>query len=285
MDMQVSLHGKRSFLTRANHYTGDDFLGPLIGKYGIPGSDQMTAPALWQSSLLEDDFLGAAIHPALWTLAKGSDGGCANFAVLAGQINGVARGTTGAGAGATMAVNGVEMTAGLNFQANKGGFSGGSLGVAGSLIVELSVKPSAITTICMFFGLTNSLSLQMPFTNSADVITANAADAVGFLFDTAATTQRTNLVGVNNSGTPQQTILPTTAPSSGAPDTAAFHRYRLELNASGDTDFYIDGTVVGSRMLAACRPNQPLTPCIAAFTRAAGSANMDVDWAYLIQGR
>jgi hypothetical protein len=38
-------------------------------------------------------------------------------------------------------------------------------------------------------------TLQMPFTNGNDVITENANDAVGFLFDTGATTQKFWSVG------------------------------------------------------------------------------------------
>lgn len=267
---QVSLHGKRLTITSAGHLTGDGFMGDLIGHPERMGSDILASYSPINDCVFFDDFVGATIDQAWTHPTKGSDGGTVDFAINA-QLGGAIRGTTGAGAGATMAVNGVQIDSALNWQANKG-----------ALTLEMSVKPSAITTICMFFGFTNQVAaLKMPFTNSADTISADAAnsDAVGFSFDTSATTQHTFLAGVNNAGTPQQQTLGV------APDTAAYHRYRLEINTSGDTDFYIDGAVVGSRMLAALRPNQPLSPVVAVFTRAAGSANMDCDWVYVRQQR
>lgn len=274
MDILTSMHGRRFGLGRLRNppsgvlkefNTGEAYGGPVVGL--ADGQEFITAPSPRDIMWFEDDFIGKTIGNA-WDTQKGSDAACVNFAVNA-QLGGVVRGTTGANAGVSMATNGVQLDLSLNWQANKG-----------FLVMEASVKPSAITTICIFVGFTNQVaSLQMPFTISGASVTANAADAVGFSFDTAATAATIKLLGVNNSGTAQQ------QDTGLAPSTSAFHTYRVAVDVSGNALFYRNGVQVGSQMASALRATVPLTPCIAAFTRAAGSANIDCDYIYAVCGR
>jgi hypothetical protein len=67
-----------------------------------------------------DDFEGAALSGSWTHPTKGSDGATADFAILA-DVNGKVRGTTGAGAGGTMAANGIQLDRALNWKANQGG--------------------------------------------------------------------------------------------------------------------------------------------------------------------
>ena len=221
---------------------------------------------------LFDDFGGAAISNA-WGVEKGSDGGAANFAINA-ALNGTVRGTTGAGAGATMAVNGVQLDYALNFEAD-------SLGLA----MQARVKLSAITTIACFVGFTNQIgTLQMPCTGSgaANGLTFNAADCVGMLFDTTMTTKDWWCVG-------QAGSTPATAQDSGfAPVAATYDIFRINVDGSGNATFWHGNalaaggaTQIGVLMKAAVTKTVPLTPVIAAFRRSAASATLDVDYVYV----
>jgi hypothetical protein len=209
---------------------------------------------------LMDDFLGKAIG-ATWGVQKGSDGGTVNFAFLAGT-SGIVRATTGAGAGASYAANGVQLDHALNWKAGNG-----------NLVFETKMKISAITTIAFYVGFTDQLSaLECPVTLSGTTFTTNATDAVGFLFDTNATTDTIRCVGVANDvdATMQDTGL--------APVAATFKTYRVEVSAAGVATFFIDGVQVGTAMTGAVTTTIALTPVIACFTEAAGSATIDVDY-------
>lgn len=220
-----------------------------------------------------DDFTGAALDTFKWAVNKGSDGGAANFAILASDPDGAIRATTGAGAGATMAVNGVEVTSGLTAHASQGG-----------LVADFRVRLSAIATIQLFVGLTNAAAttLQAPIIGSgvADGLTLNAANAVGFLFDTAMTTKNLWCVGSKASAA-------ATAINSGiAPVAATWIQLRLEVDKLGNTTFFINGKAVGNVIQQnSVTATTPLTPVIEAFTRAAGSATIDADYIFAAADR
>lgn len=233
--------------------------GVLVGDYGR----QWTDPTPSRVVTL-DDFDGAAIL-GTWGVNKGSDGATVNFASFA-ALNGVVRATTGAGAGATMAVNGVQLNGHLNFQANMG-----------ELEFAMRFKISAITNIAVFVGLTNQIAaLQDPINGAGggDTFTANAADAVGAVFDTTMTTKNWWLTGVKASAqaTQQNTGV--------APVAATYEDWQISVNASGNATFFRNGLQVGTQMLNAVTATVPVTPVIAAFTRSAASATVDLDYIY-----
>lgn len=213
-----------------------------------------------------DDFLGKTIS-GQWGVQKGSDGGTVNFAHSA-ALSGMARATTGANAGGTHALNGVQLDSQLNFQANQGG-----------LIFEAKVKISAITNVAIFVGLTDQIaSLEEPFSLAVTTYTSTATDAVGFLFDTAATAATIRCVGVAND------VDVTHVNSSLAYVAATYRKFRIEVAASGAAAFYIDDTLVTS--IAACvTATIPLTPVITATSRAAASRNIDADWILVSHAR
>lgn len=214
-----------------------------------------------------DDFLGKAIT-GLWDVQKGSDAATVNFAVSA-NTSGMVRATTGAGAGASMAANGVQLSSGLNWKANQG-----------NLVFEAKVKISTITNINVYVGLTDQLSaLEAPVTLSGTTFTTNATDAVGFLFDTNATTDTIRCVGVANDvdATMQDTSLAYVA--------ATYKTFRIELTTSGVATFFIDGVQVGTAMTGAVTPTIALTPVVAGFTESAASATIDVDYILVQQTR
>lgn len=268
----VSIHGRRLGLTSDGFLGGDDnalasasFRGVQVG---LGGNEYWadTSPRYIQSVV--DDFLGSAISAPNWSVAKGSDAGTVNFATLAAQAGGVVRGTTGAGGTTTMAVNGVQIAGGRNYLVSNG-----------VIVMEADIKPSAIATINFFVGLTDTTigTLQAPFTISGGTPTANCTNGVGFVFDTGATASTTKLANVNGGGTAALVETGLT------PDVAAFHRYRVAVDALGNAYFFIDGVRVGVILGAATIPlavatTAILAPKVSAFTLAAGSANIDLDW-------
>lgn len=257
----TSIHGQRLGLDDSNR-----LIVPSGLRLGYEG--QQFDDCSPRTVALFDDFQGAAHNTFNWAVNKGSDAATVNFASLASEINGAVRATTGAGAGASMAVNGVELTAGLNWRASMGG-----------LVFDTRVRLSAITTIALFVGLTNAAAttLQIPVNGSGagDGLTNNAANAVGFLFDTAMTTKNLWCVGSKASAS-------ATAINSGiAPVAATWIQLRLEVDKLGNTKFYINGKAVGNVIQQnSVTATTPLTPVIAAFTRAAGSATVDADYVY-----
>lgn len=211
---------------------------------------------------LTADFLGAAM-PGSLGLLKGSDGATVNFAIVAG-LSGMARAVTGAGAGGTMAVNGVQASAQLNFEAD-----------SGELEFEARIKLSAITNISVFVGLTNQVAaLQAPAIGAGggDTFTLNANDACGFIFDTTMTTQKWWLYGAAGG------VQATQQNSTFAPVIGAYERFHISVDGNGKATFYRNGLQVGVSMAGAVTKTVPLSPVVAAFTRTAASANIDLDY-------
>ncbi len=212
---------------------------------------------------LYDDFLGEEISGYWWQSLIGTDASCKNALVRSEQLRGFARLTTGAGAGATMAVNGVQLNSRLNWQANQGG-----------LKCEFTLKMDVITSVAVFAGFTNQDSaVQIPINGSGavDGLTNNANDAVGILFDTTMTTKNWWLVGVSGG------VGATAQNSAIAPIAATVETWRIDLSATGVATFYRNGTLIGTAMTGAVTNNVPLTPVVAAFARTGTSRNIDID--------
>lgn len=209
-----------------------------------------------------DDFLGEEIDGYKWQSIIGTDAECRQAIVLADQIGGVVRLTTGDDAAASMAVNGVQLHGQLNWRADRG-----------VMEWEARVALDAITTVALFIGLTDQRTvLEMPFTLAAgDVLTSNATNAVGVLFDTAADTDNWWMVGV------KADVDATKQNSAVAPVAATFETWRIEVDGTGIATFYRNGTLIGTAMAAAVTASSPLVPVVAAFSRAAASRNIDVD--------
>lgn len=217
-----------------------------------------------------DDFLGEEIDAYRWQSLIGTDAECRQATVLADQANGIVRITTGDDAAASMAVNGVQVQSQLNWRANKAG-----------LVWEGRVAIDTITSVAVFIGLTDQRSaLEMPFTLAAgDVLTSNASDAVGVLFDTAADTDNWWMVGV------AADVDATKQNSAVAPSAGTFETWRIELTTAGVASFYRNGTLIGTAMTGAVTASVLLTPVVAAFSRSAASRNIDVDLLGVLQQR
>jgi hypothetical protein len=241
---------------------GDLVLGPTGGQH-------MISPARYARTF--DDFTGAAVAlsatiPAdsgVWRSRKGSDGQAVDWTVSAGNggvVIGVIGDTT-----ASMAVSGVQLDQGLNWKANMG-----------ELVFEARVKTSQIATSAYFFGFTDQVAaLEMPIQSaaSANTITTNATDGVGFMYDTEMTADTWWLVGVANDvdATAQNTAL--------APVNDTYAVFRIEVSSTGVATFYYNGTAVGTAMTGAVTATVALTPVIAGFNRTtSGTPTLTCDY-------
>lgn len=228
---------------------------------------------------LFDDFDGATLL-GTWGVLKGTDGAAANFA-LNGGISGTALGTTGATT-TTMAGSGIQISGGLNFKAQ------GALGTAGpnNLEFDARVQLSLITGTCLFLGFTNQVAtLQMPIQGSGagNALTANANDAVGFLYDTSMTTPHWYCVGVKGG------VVASLIDCGSAPAANTYDQLHISVDQLGNANFWRNGNGVLAQslqqppsgavtMAAAVTPTVALAPVCAAFARIAASKNVVLDY-------
>lgn len=226
-----------------------------------------TASARWF-----DDFFGDALRTE-WTPLKGSDAEALdptlNISTSTG-LDGVVRLTGGDDAAATMAVNGSQLSSYRQFRAADGG-----------LVLEARIRPASVANEAIFVGFTDISTLEMPANSasSADTITTNATDGVGFMFDTAMATDNWWLVGVAND-------VDATAQNVGtAPSSNVYYTLKIEVSAAGVASFYINGTQVGTAMTGAVTPSVALTPTVAVFSRTTSTKAVDVDFIQTLKTR
>jgi hypothetical protein len=242
----------------------------LVAAKGLRIGDyprQFLQPSPYHNSQF-DDFLGQTLS-GQWGVAKGSDGSTANFAITA-ALSGSAKGTTGAGSTLTMAVNGVQISGALNYQANSDRLEFGT-----------RVQLGAITTVALFVGLTNqTASLQMPINGSGtgDGFTVAANDCVGLLFDTAMTDAKWWAASAK-AGTATAGIN-----SGSAPVAATYDDVFISVDASGNASFFLNGVSLGT-IANAVTKTVPLAPVIAGFRRSAASTTVIADYLYAANNR
>lgn len=205
-----------------------------------------------------DDFNGDVLD-SIWTGAAGSDAPAA--VAITEAFCGKVRITTG-DSNASLAADGSQLCSFLNWRTTNG------------LVFETRLQVSAITNVQLFVGMTDQRSsIEMPATLSVVTYTTVATDAVGFLFDTAATVDTIRLVGVAND-------VDATHQDTGVAFVAATDMIlRIEVDNLQNATFYINNVAVGTVMALAIRGTVSLTPvfCI----RAAGDTtpkNLDVDY-------
>ena len=256
-DILTSLHGREIGLDN------DRFLIHKGLKSGF-GYDQIEDAASPARTVHFEDFHGAGVAfsttipagPRGWRSRIGSDGACVNWTTtpaVSGTVAGVIGNTT-----ASMAVSGAQLDNALSWKANQGG-----------LVLQARVNMSKITNIAMFVGFTDQTgALEMPIHSaaSANTITTNATDGLGFFFDTSMTDDTWWIAGVANDvdATHQNTTF--------APVASTFETLRIEVGTDGSACFFRNGKIVGTKMTGAVTATVALTPVIAAFNRTTSGA-------------
>lgn len=266
VDESVPTSKLAALLGRANHASKiyDETTGKLFIFDGIANQPFVIGGGGYFYSassprLLTDNFDSTTLNSG-WTVNKGSDPQCVNFATVAADP-GYAKGTTG-DAGSSAAVDCVSITGPLVFEAEEG-----------EILFSARVKVDAVTNLGIFIGLSDALAstLEMPATLSVVTYTTNASDAVGFLLDTAATTDTIRCVGVDT----DVDVTHVDTADAWAADTWKIFQLRVATN--GTTKFYIDGTLVAT--IAACvTPGVDLCPIVAAVSRTTASRIVSIDY-------
>ena len=220
---------------------------------------------------LFDDFLGDVIADQ-WNYVEGTDTAPADAAILAGGVGGILRIAIG-DAGTGLAADLCHVTTALQWRAANGG-----------LAAETRVKMNAaITNAYFFFGFTDQAgTLEGPVVSaaSADTLTSNASDAVGFMFDTRMTTDNIWLVGVkaDTDAVAQDSALAFVADQ--------FVTLRVEVSELGVASFFINGVGVGSTMANAVTAATALTPIVACGnTSGTVAKTVDVDYVHVAMNR
>ena len=172
--------------------------------------------------VFRDDFNGDALEDG-W--APNFDAGGAS--VIVSMINGVVDVKTD-----NTNTDKSELTHELNWRASDGG-----------LIFECIVSSGKITGVEFMVGLNDAATeatTALPFSDM-DTPTAVCTDGVFVGFDAAAATN-TNLTALSaKSGSSSQAVDLTDAPVA-----LAFNKIRIEIDSSGNADFWIDDTLRGS---------------------------------------
>lgn len=267
MRILTSLHGAFSGFGRLSNgrrpLISDG--GFMAGKHG----NQIEMPAPYRVVLF-DDFLGDVLQDP-WNAVEGTDTD-ATQAVLAGGIGGLLRLTSGNDdANGTQATDASGVTSFLNWQASNG-----------DLVFQARIKVSRITDSYIFAGFTDVITAELPIISaaSANTLTSNATDAVGFMFDTNMTADNWWLVGVAND-------VDATAQNVGsAPVANQFVTLRIEVTTEGKASFFINGAQVGTQMSAALTAATDLTPCVyVSNADGTSTVTLDVDYIHVAMNR
>ena len=218
-------------------------------------------------AVLFDDFLGDVIEDG-WSAAKGSDGQAIIATIQASTASGAVRLTSGDTV--TVAESCSSLTHGLNWKAGNGG-----------LVMQVKFTPvTSVANVAYFVGFTDTLAtttLEEPFTLSGTTFTSNATDAVGFVFDTAATTDVWYGIGV-------KADVDTAAVTCTAPVADTAYTLKIVVDETGVASFYINDVLQGS-VAAAVTTTVALTPCVEVMARTTTSKAVDIDYVLVEQTR
>lgn len=253
---QVSIHGKRAFLDKDDVLTGSGGMAaggidkPIVV---YPGPDV---------AALYDDFHGDALA-GRWIPYEGTDTGAhATQGILSVTTNGVARLLSGTGY-ASLAQTIAGLRSGRQWKADQG-----------NLRWYARVKLPEITNTSAFFGFTDDTgTVEAPIWEDTGSVAqvATAADAVGFLFDTANSHTAWQLVGVKASS------VKTPVDLSSGPTANVYVDLEIEIDASGNAAFFMDGAYVG-KIDAAVTATVALAPVVSVWPHVANAAkSVDID--------
>lgn len=257
-----SIHGRE---------VGLDHDGYLLGKQGFASGQngrQIFHPSPNRVSFF-DDFLGDAINLDNWLITEGTDSATSASSILSGGIGGVLRMTPG-DAGTGYAADALQVSGPLQWQASNGG-----------LYFETRIKLARITNTYAFLGFTDVTDLEAPVTLSVVTFTTNATDAVGWMFDTTATTDTWRMVGVANN------VDATMQDSGVAPVADDYETLALFLSASGVATFFRNGLQVGTAMTGAVTATADLSAVLAVNNTTGTDATLllDVDYVHVAMNR
>ena len=121
------------------------------------------------------------------------------------------------------------------------------------------------------------MSQENPIEVSGTTITSSASDAVGFMYDTAATSDIWYIQGVKGDVDTPLTAASINGDSTLAPTAGTYNEFRIEVSTDGDASFYIDGAFCG-RVTDCVTPTVLLTPIVLVEARTTAAQTVYVDY-------
>jgi hypothetical protein len=253
-------------------HTGSSFHGPDSDANVTFGDVQGPSYREVRGPRLREDFIGT-INSTVWkTTLVGSDPQCAAATPLA-ALGGIIRMTSGDTGGsvtgsASIALDGVALvTTVAQWQAAAGGLS-----------AEFKISLQSASAVCVFVGFTDNITtLNMPFTiGPGNALLVNTANAVGMVYDNAATTLEWTGVGVAAS------VSAGMAPTATSPASAVMQRLRVNVGATGSASFAVNG-VTRSSLSNAVTTTTLLSPIVAILSRTTATKFVNVDYIFVEQ--
>lgn len=212
--------------------------------------------------LLSDDFKGADLD-ARWVKTVGTDPQAVAAAHTAGKHNGEVVLTSGDAGSGTAADAATLAGPALEWEAEEG-----------EMTWQWKAKVDNIANVAFFIGLTDvlpSTTLELPASLSVATYTTTATDAVGFLFDTAATDDTIRAVGVADD------TDATHVDTEVEPVNDTYAIYKLIVDTDGTATFYIDGTLVAT-VEDAVSVDVDLVPIAIVEARTTATRSLTVDY-------
>jgi len=212
-----------------------------------------------------DDFLGDTIN--LDNYVVNTDSGGTAFAINV-QANGVIRATVDTTDNDISNIFGVVI-----YRSDS----------AGPLTIE--VRAALITSVAdgeVFIGFSDASGTdENPITlSTADVMTSNATDAVGFAYTGGGTADWKMVSVANNS---DGTVARANAKGATTPAAGTFQTFKITLNEDGDADYYIDGVYQGSEAVAVT--STVLLNFAVALQSGGTGRSLDIDYVEIHCGR
>ncbi len=146
----------------------------------------------------------------------------------------------------------------------------------GSCVMEARVTSvTAITARQFFIGWTDDATTdEIPISLATATFTGNAANSVGFVFNTAAT-DGSSIYAAGSKASVTQNDDTDEAISA----VATWQTFRVEVSIDGDAVFSINGKEV-ARMADAITANTDITPTVCFTANASTAVVADVDYIY-----
>lgn len=273
VNKQVSLHGKRAFITqddqlvsRDSFVTGGDDKPSIV----MPGSHSTVA--------VFDDFLGDLIGDE-WAYVEGDTG--FSGAIVTGT-NGVLR-ITGSETNGVAPESGGAITQGLmkQWKVNSGGPKNGRLRFSARVKFDSISRAAEGGRTYVFAGFSDSGGYEFPIYDTGAGMISQAADAVGFAFGAGGDTGWSLVSAKSTAGDSGDQLV--VAGASRGPSANMYTTLELEVRSgisdSGSTaHFWIDGRKVGT-IASPVNSAIALTPWIGSWCQDTGYAQtFDLDY-------
>lgn len=198
-------------------------------------------------------------------------------AIKAAQEDGLFELTTGTSSG-----NDSMLVTDLNYKVSNG-----------PIVMEAGVQLTSLANVQLFVGFTDLMTIHTPISIASGVaLTLGAtANAVGFVFSSAATNTANFYVAGDKAGAAVGPTLTTGFPLV----ASTFQALRVEIDRLGHAYFFINGNQVGTgtlnsstgqtSLLNSVATTALLTPCVDVTTLTTAAKTCYVDYLYVQKGR